>query len=315
MPLHHAIRAFWTVLFFLPSINAALGAQIGREAGSDFDLIGVQGEITSEDVAAFRNVTNASGKAVIVLDSGGGAALAGIEIGKLIHLKHFATFVPEDTLCASSCALMWLAGNPRLIAPGGAVGFHAVYIPQGDGKLMTSGSGNALVGAYLDQLGFSEDVIAYVTHAPPEKMGWLSESTARAIGLNVVWVGIGVRASDTFSPQLPPGTGVSHKPYDPVSAVTRFYRALGAADGDTAAALVVPEKRGIGPFNELNMAKFFGNMRQPLQLQSVRRSGSDLVVAEYHYVYANGRVCNAQAEVTTAFVFGNTFIKGIKANC
>ena len=315
MPLHHSIRAFWIVLLFLPSINAALGAQIGRKAGSDFDLIGLQGEITSEDVATFRSVANASSKAVIVLDSGGGAVLAGIEMGKLIHLKHFATFVPEDTLCASSCALMWLAGNPRIIAPGGVVGFHAAYIPQGDGKLMTSGSGNALVGAYLDQLGFSEDVIAYVTHAPPEKMGWLSEGTARTIGLNVVWVGIGVKPSDTFSPQLPPGTGVSHKPYDPVSAVTRFYRALGAADGDTAAALVVPEKRGIGPFNERNMASFFGNMREPLQLRSVRPSGSDLVVAEYRYVYANGKVCNGQAEVATAFVFGNTFIKGIKANC
>jgi hypothetical protein len=121
-------------------------------------------------------------------------------------------------------------------------------------------------------------------------------------------VGIGVKPSDTFSPQLPPSTGVSHKPYDPVSAVTRFYRALGAADGDTAAALVVPEKRGIGPFNERNMASFFGNMREPLQLRSVRPSGSDLVVAEYRYVYANGKVCNGQAEVTTAFVFGNTFI-------
>ena len=315
MPLHHAIRAFWIVLLFLPSINAALGAKIDREARSDFDLIGLEGEITSEDVATFRSVANASGKAVIVLDSAGGAALAGIEMGKLTHLKHFATFVPEDTLCASSCALMWLAGNPRIIAPGGAVGFHAVYVPQGDGKLMTSGSGNALVGAYLDQLGFSGEVIAYVTHAPPEKMGWLSEGTARAIGLNVVWVGIGAKASDTFSPQLPPGTGVSHKPYDPVSAVTRFYRALGAADGDTAAALVVPEKRGIGPFNELNMARFFGNMRESLQLRSVRPSGSDLVVAEYRYVYANGKVCNGQAEVTTAFVFGNTFIQGIKANC
>jgi hypothetical protein len=315
MPLHHAIRVIWIVLLFLPSIDAALGAEIGRKAGRDFDLIGLQGPIKSEDVATFRSVANASGKAVIVLDSTGGAALAGIEMGKLIYLKHFATFVPNDTLCASSCALMWLAGNPRLIAPGGVVGFHAVYITQDDGTLMTSGSGNALVGAYLNQLGFSGDVVAYVTHAPPEKMGWLSEGTARAIGLNVVWVGIGVRASDTFSPQLPPGTGVSHKPYDPVSAVTRFYRALGAADGDTAAALVVPEKRGIGPFNELNMARFFGNMREPLQLRSVRPSGSDLVVAEYRYVYANGKVCNGQAEVTTAFVFGNTFIQGIKANC
>jgi hypothetical protein len=313
MPLHHAIRAIWIMLLFLPSIDAALGAEIGRKAGHDFDLIALQGEIRSEDLATFRTVANASSKAVIALDSPGGVALAGIEMGKLIHLKHFATFVPEDTLCASSCALMWLAGNPRLIAPGGAVGFHAVYIPQGDGTLMTSGSGNALVGAYLNQLGFSGDVVAYVTHAPPEKMGWLSEGTARAMGLDVVWVGTGVRASNT--PQLSPGTGVSRKPYDPVSAVTRFYRALGAADGDTAAALVVPEKRGIGPFNELNMARFFANMREPLQLRSVRPLGSDLVVAEYHYVYANGKVCDARAEVTTAYVFGNTFIQGIKASC
>ena len=62
MPLHHAIRALWIVLLFLPSINAALGAQIGREAGSDFDLIGLQGEITSEDVATFRSAANASAK-------------------------------------------------------------------------------------------------------------------------------------------------------------------------------------------------------------------------------------------------------------
>ena len=63
------------------------------------------------------------------------------------------------------------------------------------------------------------------------------------------------------------------------------------------------------------MAIFFGNMREPLQLRSIRPSGSDLVMAEYRYVYANGKVCNWQAEVTTAFVFGNTFIQGIKANC
>jgi hypothetical protein len=211
---------------------------------------------------------------------------------------------------------MWLAGNPRLIAPGGAVGFHAVYIPQGDGKLMTSGSGNALVGAYLNQLGFSSGVIAYVTHAPPEKMGWLSESTARAMGLEVMWVGVErVVASDPPSPRLPPGTGKSPKPYDPVSAVTRFYQALGAADGDTAAALVVPEKRGIGPFNEIGMSKFFGNMREPLRLLSIRSLGSDLVAAEYRYIYINGKVCNARAEVTTTYLFGNTFIQGIKANC
>src|SRR5262249_60984934 len=102
MPLHHAIRVIWIVLLFLPSIDAALGAEIGRKAGRDFDLIGLQGAIKSEDVATFRSVANASSKAVIVLDSGGGAALAGIEMGKLVHLKRFATFVPKETLWDSS---------------------------------------------------------------------------------------------------------------------------------------------------------------------------------------------------------------------
>jgi hypothetical protein len=97
--------------------------------------------------------------------------------------------------------------------------------------------------------------------------------------------------------------------------VTRFYTALGAADGNTAAALVVPEKRGIGPFNELNMAKFFGNMKEPLQLRSVRQLNSNLVLAEYHYVYASGRVCNTTAEVSTTYAFGKTLIQGIKAGC
>ena len=64
-----------------------------------------------------------------------------------------------------------------------------------------------------------------------------------------------------------------------------------------------------------NMASFFRNMREPLQLRSVRLAGPDLVVAEYHYIYASGKVCNARAEVTTAYVFGNTFIQGIKASC
>jgi len=39
------------------------------------------------------------------------------------------------------------------------------------------------------------------------------------------------------------------------------------------------------------------------------------IVAEYRYVYANGNVCNGRAEVTTANLFGNTFIQRIKANC
>jgi hypothetical protein len=309
MPWQYATRAIWIVSLFVSSIHVAVAAEIIREARNPVDVIKLEGRIELEDAAQFQAAADASGKAIIVLDSEGGLLDAGLAMGALINQKHFATFVPPDTACLSSCALMWLAGNPRIIAAGGVVGFHAAYFEH-DGSV--SAQANAKIGYYLSALGFSLDVTDYVTHAMPLKMAYLNESTARRIGLAVIW---GDQADEPSS-QPPPGTRTSRRPYDPVSAVTVFYRALGAADGNTAAALIVPEKRGIGPFNELEMAKFFGNMREPLRLLSDPRPlARDLVRAEYRYVYKNGKVCNGKADVTTTYQFGNTFIQGIKANC
>lgn len=307
-----AIRSAAIALLSLSSIYAATGAQMAKQAVNGVDVISLQGPIKPNDVAQFEAVANASGKALVGLNSGGGSLIAGLQMGRLINRKKFATVVPADSMCASSCALMWLAGNPRIIGPGGVVGFHAAFFDEENGSKTVSAEANALIGAYLDQLGFSADVIVHVTHAMPEKMAWLNESSARRLGIAVVWAEQG----NEPSPQPPIPAGISRKPYDPVSAVTVFYQALGTADGNTAAALVIPEKRGIGPFNENNMAEFFGNMRVPLRLLSnPRQLGSDLVRAEYRYVYKSGKECNGHADVTTRYEFGNTLIEGIKANC
>ncbi|WP_246706622.1 hypothetical protein [Rhizobium leguminosarum] len=55
-------------------------------------------------------------------------------------------------------------------------------------------------------------------------------------------------------------------PHDPMGTATAFYSALAAADGETASALVVPEKRCQGPFNEASIHVFFGAMSEPLKL-------------------------------------------------
>jgi hypothetical protein len=298
-----------SILFF---VQESSGAEIQRRAGgtSQRDAIVLHGVILLEDDTGFRTAATASNDAVVVLNSQGGSVLAAIEMGKAIRLRDFATAVPENALCASACALMWLAGNPRFIGQGAHIGFHASYIDR-NGTLLESGVANALVGAYLNQLGLSQRAIAFVTSAPPEGMEWLDASKARSIGVEVVWM----QQSSRPPSQPPPGTGASNENYDPVAAVTKFYHALGAADGNTAAALVVPEKRGIGPFNEINIANFFGDMKERLQLISVRQLNNNLVLAEYRYVHAKGRVCNTKAEVTTNYVFGKTLIQGIRASC
>src|SRR5262249_55423976 len=94
---------------------------------------------------------------------------------------------------------------------------------------------------------------------------------------------------------------ISEEKYDPVSTVMKFYNALSVADGSTAAALVIPEKRGIGPFNEENIAKFFGTLWEPLQLISIHQSNVTLVHVEYRYVGPGRRICNGKSEVTTDY--------------
>ena len=57
----------------------------------------------------------------------------------------------------------------------------------------------------------------------------------------------------------------------PLETVAKFYRALSIGDGHAAAALVTPAKRGVGAFDPVSMSRFYGSLRQPLVLRSVRR--------------------------------------------
>ncbi|MDR6829019.1 hypothetical protein J2X48_002934 [Bosea sp. BE271] len=145
-------------------------------------IILVRGELAIGDDKAFANVALVHSSAVVVLDSNGGLLLPGLEIGKAIRLKGFATVVPEGFQCASACALAWLAGTPRLLSPSGRVGFHAAYL-ESDGKLMPAATGNALVGAYLNQLNLPTSAVIYITSAPPEGMRWLNLADAQQNGI------------------------------------------------------------------------------------------------------------------------------------
>ncbi|WP_245303149.1 hypothetical protein [Rhizobium esperanzae] len=95
--------------------------------------------------------------------------------------------------------------------------------------------------------------------------------------------------------------------------VTAFYSALAAADGETASALVIPEKRGQGPFNEASIHAFFGAMSQPLKLTGTALRGTDDVRVSYEYVTNEGRRCQGRAAVLTTYVFGKTLVSRIKA--
>lgn len=145
-------------------------------------IILISGEITTGDDSKFRDLSLRFPDAMVGLDSAGGAIVPALEIGRLIRLRGYSTAVTSSSLCTSACALIWLAGAPRFLDEGGAVGFHATYKDQG-GKLVETGLGNALVGHYLSQLNLSERAVIFATSASPYEISWLSHANRISSGI------------------------------------------------------------------------------------------------------------------------------------
>ncbi len=160
---------------------ATMEANKGADGGN---LILISGEIFRGDDERFATLAGATADdATVVLDSIGGNLVAGLRIGSAIRMRAWRTAVPDGATCASSCGLAWLGGVRRMVGHQARVGFHAAYIEGPDGIKREAGSGNALVGSYLGRLGLTDAAVIYLTSAPPEGAAWLTEATARDVGV------------------------------------------------------------------------------------------------------------------------------------
>jgi hypothetical protein len=176
---------FWLFLYSFAIISASQAAEIrlSKSRDSQIPIITIEGPLELGDekkfVAQVINLENG----LVLFNSPGGNLLAGIEIGKAIRLKNLSTAVASRGICASSCALAWLGGTRRFLFTGSLVGFHAAY-KEVSGVPAETGLGNAIVGAYLNSLGLPVNAVAYITHASPNQMQWLTESDAQRYGIH-----------------------------------------------------------------------------------------------------------------------------------
>lgn len=182
-------------------------------------VIAITGKIEPEDGKQFATLAAQYPRAIVGFGSPGGAAIAGLQIGQVIRLRHYPTMVTQDSYCASACALAWLAGTPRLMQPGAHVGFHAAYIEHNGSKEET-GVGNALVGAYLTNLGLSMDAIVYIEQAHPDEITWLTAEDARRhdISLRILPAAPG---NDELPPHTRPDPAPDHPDRAPATTMAR----------------------------------------------------------------------------------------------
>lgn len=176
-------------------------------------VVAFSGIIDTGDAQRVLGATATLQRAVVVLDSKGGQVGEAIRIGSIFRSRAFSTYVPESSICLSMCGVLWLSGQSRLMDWAGRIGFHAAYSREDNA---ISGSANALVGAFLHNLGTGYDMIGFATKAPPTTFAWLTVEEAAKMGF-------------TFSVALPEQVQVKQRrpapaTLAPVAAVTTSRR-------------------------------------------------------------------------------------------
>jgi hypothetical protein len=186
MPTYALARAVTCLILGFAAALPAAAAEFTKRPPQNGkpDLIAVVGDLELGDEDKFADAARYSSDAMVLFQSRGGNLIAAIEIGRTIRRKGFSTLVPDKMQCASACALAWLGGRTRYMSASAHVGFHAVYTDK-SGRPMVSSAGNALVGAYLNELGLSSSAIIYITSAAPTQMQWLSLADAQQAGIDV----------------------------------------------------------------------------------------------------------------------------------
>jgi hypothetical protein len=161
------------VLVVFPQSHTPAAVMTTLPTADRVNRFAVEGALVFGDEKEFARRVSSYSDGVVVLNSNGGNMFAGVEIGRIIREKGFKTEVPVGGRCASACALAWLGGQPRFMTHNGQIGFHAAFI-RDQGVERETGAGNAIVGAYLRDIGLSMNAIIFVTGAPPHGMRWLT---------------------------------------------------------------------------------------------------------------------------------------------
>lgn len=87
------------------------------------DKIIISGRIDEDTLAQWKNL-NLKGIRTVVLQSAGGKGNVGRQIAKQIRAMNLTTEIPEGSICASACTLMFQAGAKRKMHTRALLGYH-----------------------------------------------------------------------------------------------------------------------------------------------------------------------------------------------
>ena len=174
------------------SANAAkieLGSNRCNDGDPNCYMITIEGRIDEGDEVTFAKVAKNVTDGIVVMNSPGGHFETGLDIARQIRAKKLNT---GALYCASMCAVMWLSGSGHYYQKDSRIGFHGVYTVlvnkrsgeriKGVAPTVPSGA-NAVLGAYLSELGVPYKTIDLLVSPGPDDMYWLKTKNLDALGI------------------------------------------------------------------------------------------------------------------------------------
>lgn len=205
------------ILALMLFVTQSHAAKINANGEGDVPFIAIDGEIELGDDHLFEMALNrlrhVQKPPVIALSSPGGNLHAAVRIGLMLREAGAYTLVYKGNLCASACALIWLAGTSVSAYDESEIGLHQAWFER-DGRAEVSGQGNAMIGYYIARLGGSERLVRYATEAGPSDMKFLTFEDAARLGIDVIRLTtsedrrMGRNEPDSETRPALPGTGV-----------------------------------------------------------------------------------------------------------
>jgi len=116
--------------------------------------------------------------------------------------------------------------------------------------------------------------------------------------------------SRVILPETPQGDQ-SEEAGTAATTVRAFYEALSLGDGEAASAMVVPEKRGSGPYAPDSISRFYGPMPEPLTLTQLTMRAPGEYLVSYQFRLGT-RGCHGRAVVVTTVRDGMNLIERIQ---
>ena len=178
--IRRLVTAFALLIFAAPVLASDIQF---HKTDDGAGYISLNGDIKKGDADKFRALAAGTKADIVFLESQGGSLSEAFEIGRIITVSNYTTVVIDDTWCSSACALIWIAGVKRYAQPRAHIGFHAGYTVD-NGKPITSGMANALIGRYLTQLNLPADAVMFATSATPDNMAWLDVAHPGSQGIS-----------------------------------------------------------------------------------------------------------------------------------